>query len=332
MRSTALFLLLAMCGIATASEDSPSPADAALDRGVAFLVRDAQKWKADHSCVSCHHGALTVWAMAEVRRSGRAVDEPALGDFITWSLEAGEGKTSVPRPEGRPKAFNSKALVFALGLGAVGISEEPAKAGVTKLIETVKSDQAEDGSWVAWPETRPPIFGPSDDSVTALGTLAMITAAESGDESAKAHRDKGIEWLTKTPTDDDPQSVAMRVVVLLRAGRSAEEIAPLVERIKSRQKEDGGWSQTADMASDAWATGQALYALSIAGLKSDDPAIARGREFLVRTQKEDGSWEMTSRPIKYLDPNKPDGKGAGNSIPIVGAGSAWGVIGLARSR
>jgi hypothetical protein len=299
---------------------------------VAFLVRDAQKWKADHNCVSCHHGALTVWAMAEVRRSGRAVDEPALDDFITWSLEAGEGKTSVPRPEGRPKAFNSKALAFALGLGAVGNPDEAIKAGIAKLMETVKGDQAEDGSWVAWPETRPPIFGPSDDSVTAMGTLAMITAAEGGDESAKVYRDKGVAWLTRTPTDDDPQSVAMRIVVFQRSGRSTEEIAPLVESIKRRQKEDGGWSQSADMGSDAWATGQALLALSIAGLKSEDPVIARGREFLVRTQKEDGSWEMASRPIKYLDPNKPDGKPSGNLVPITGAGSAWGVLGLARSR
>jgi hypothetical protein len=45
-----------------------------------------------------------------------------------------------------------------------------------------------------------------------------------------------------------------------RLGRPAEEWEPLIQRIKDRQNSDGGWSQTKDMASDAWASGQALYA------------------------------------------------------------------------
>ncbi len=79
------------------------------------------------------------------------------------------------------------------------------------------------------------------------------------------------------------------------------------------------------MPSDAWATGQALYALAHAGLKSDQPAIRRGQEFLVKTQRDDGSWPMTSRPTK------PGGEGSTSLIPITGAGAAWAVIGLAKS-
>jgi hypothetical protein len=80
------------------------------------------------------------------------------------------------------------------------------------------------------------------------------------------------------------------------------------------------------MESDAWATGQALYALAHAGLKSDEPALKRAQVFLVKTQRADGSWPMTSRPIK------PDGEGSKSLIPITGAGSAWAVLGLVRSR
>src|SRR6185295_19881070 len=86
-----------------------------------------------------------------------------------------------------------------------------------------------------------------------------------------------------------------------------------------------GWSQAKAMKSDAWATGQALYALSHAGIKPDDPAITRGQAFLTKTQRDDGSWPMTSRPMK------PGGEGAKSLIPITGAGSAWAVLGLARS-
>lgn len=88
-------------------------------------------------------------------------------------------------------------------------------------LKTVKQDQTEDGSWSSWPETRPPIFGNSDECMTALATLAVLPAAAAGDDSAKAVRDQGVEWLAKTKTDDDPQSIAM-------CG-AAEERAPVVE-------------------------------------------------------------------------------------------------------
>jgi Squalene-hopene cyclase C-terminal domain len=80
------------------------------------------------------------------------------------------------------------------------------------------------------------------------------------------------------------------------------------------------------MTSDAWATGQALYALAHAGIKANEPVIARAQAFLVKTQRDDGSWPMTSRPTI------PGGKGSTSLIPITGAGSAWAVLGLVRSR
>jgi hypothetical protein len=59
--------------------------------------------------------------------------------------------------------------------------------------------------------------------------------------------------------------------------------------------------------------------------KPDDAAVARGQAFLIKTQREDGSWPMTSRPTA------PGGKGSTSLIPITGAGSAWAVLGLVRS-
>ena len=190
----------------------------------------------------------------------------------------------------------------------------------------MKSDQTGNGSWSAWPQTRPPIFGESDESMTTLATLAVLPAAARGDDSAKAVRDKGLEWLARTRTDDDLQPIALRLVLWRRLGRPAEEWEPLVRGIKQRQNADGGWSQTKGMASDAWATGQALYALAHAGIEPDEPVIARAHAFLTRTQRDDGSWPMTSRPVK------PGGGGSKSLIPITGAGSAWTVLGLVRSR
>jgi hypothetical protein len=282
-------------------------------------------WKNENHCVSCHHAGLVIWSMREAKERGHTVDEPVLAEMTQWVAESGDGKTGVPRPASVPRALNEKAVLFAVALGANPQLDAASQEGLKLLLQTVKSDQIENGSWASWPETRQPMFGNSDERTTALATLALLPAA-SGDDSAKAARDKGIQWLTETKSDDDPQSVALRLVLWQRLGRPAAELEPLVQRIRERQNADGGWSQAPDMASDAWATGQALYALAHAGIKLGDPAIERAHAFLIKTQRDDGSWPMTSRPIK------PGGEGSKSLIPIVGAGSAWAVMGLARSR
>src|SRR5262245_58345739 len=255
----------------------PTDVDTTIKRGLGFLVKDAQAWKDKHNCVSCHHAALVVWSMREAKQRGHVVDEPVLAELTKWVAESGDGTTGVPRPAGVPKALNAKAVWFALALGADPKPDASSQQGLKLLLQTVASDQTENGSWASWPETRPPIFGNSDESMTALATLAVLPAAATGDSSAGAVRDKGVQWLTQSRTDDDPQSIAMRLVLWTRLGRPAEEWQPLVRRIRERQNADGGWSQAKDLASDAWATGQALYALAHARLKSDEPVIARPR-------------------------------------------------------
>jgi hypothetical protein len=327
MRFVLAVVIATLASAVSADEKPPEPAqlNAVIDKGLGFLVKDALAWKEKHTCASCHHGALTVWAMREAKLRGQAVDEPKLAEFTKWVAQAGNGKTGVPRPAGLPKALNVKAVLFSLALSADPEPDADAKAGLKLMWGTVKEDQTENGSWSAWPETRPPFFGGSHDSMTTLATLALVPAA-AGDEEAKAALGKGVKWLAETKTDDDPQSVAMRLLLWAKLGRPREEIDPQISRIKERQNADGGWSQAKEMASDAWATGQALYALSYAGLKPDDPVIQRAQSFLIKTQREDGSWPMTSRPTKPGDTGSP------GLIPITGGGSAWGVLGLVKSR
>jgi len=310
----------------------PPDADRATERGLAFLAADAAKWNREHGCASCHHAGLVVWALHEAKQRGRSIDEPLLAELSKAIAEDGDGKTGIARPKDIPKAINSKALYFALALAADPSPDEPTRKGLNRYLQTVREDQNDNGSWSAWPKSRPPIFGPSDDTVTSLATLALLSAPSADKPALKddakavqSARDAGARWLAETKSDDDPQSVALRLVVWSRLQRPTEKTAPLVERIKARQNDDGGWSQSDDMSSDAWATGQALYALAHARLGADDPAIARGRAFLVGTQRNDGSWPMTSRPTKTSK------TGARTLIPITGGGSAWAVLGLVRS-
>ena len=76
---------------------------------------------------------------------------------------------------------------------------------------------------------------------------------------------------------------------------------------------------------DAFATGQTLYVLSLAGHTAERSEIKRAVDFLVATQKPDGSWPMTSR-------STPDGKPGSAKLltPIRCAATAWATLGLAR--
>ncbi len=266
-----------------------------------------------------------IWALGEARARGRAVDEPALAELTTWVAESGDGKTGIPRPAGLPRALNEKAVSLALGLVAQHEPDSVSRNGIKLLLQTVKGDQVEDGRWVSWPETRPPIFGNSDERATLVATLAL-SGASNEDREAAAARDRAVAWLAATKSDGDPQSMALRMVLWQRLGRGSDEVAELAGQIVARQRTDGGWSQTDTMASDAWATGQALYALAHAGFAADQPAVRSGQAFLVGNQRADGSWPMTSRPTK------PGDEGAKSLIPIIGAGSSWAILGLARGR
>src|SRR5262249_19404403 len=88
---------------------------------------------------------------------------------------------------------------------------------------------------------------------------------------------------------------------------------------------DSGWGQTKEAKSDAYATGQALYALAEAGVKPDDQAVRKAQSFLAKTQRDDGGWAMVSRAIMR------DGKPPKDLGPITHAGSAWAVMGLVRT-
>ena len=166
----ATMLTCAISATASAQEVPPERAnlEATIQRGLGFLVKDALAWKAEHDCVSCHHAGLVIWSLHEAKQLGQKVDEPVLAELTKWVAESGNGKTSLPRPKDRPKAFNAKAVWLGLGLGAEPNPDAVSRKGLQLLADTVKSDQTENGSWMCWPGTRPPMFGSSDDSTTAF--------------------------------------------------------------------------------------------------------------------------------------------------------------------
>jgi hypothetical protein len=95
------------------------------------------------------------------------------------------------------------------------------------------------------------------------------------------------------------------------------------------QRPDGGWSQLPGTDSDAYATGQALYALHVAGkMPATDPVYHKGVAYLLRTQATDGTWHVRSRAI-WLQPYFESGFPYGRDQFISTAGTAWASMALA---
>ncbi len=96
----------------------------------------------------------------------------------------------------------------------------------------------------------------------------------------------------------------------------------------AQQRADGGWAQLPGTKSDAYATGQAVYALRIgAGMPNSHPAIERGRRFLLQTQLENGTWYVRRRAFPF-QPTMDSGFPHGRDSWISAAATSWAVLAL----
>src|SRR5882757_1251005 len=114
MRLIIVIVVAALAGITLAEDARPEPekVNAAIDKGLGFLVKDALAWKEKHNCVSCHHAGLVVWSMREAKLRGHAVNEPVLAELTKWVAESGDGKFGLARPASAPNALSPKAVWF----------------------------------------------------------------------------------------------------------------------------------------------------------------------------------------------------------------------------
>jgi hypothetical protein len=311
-------------------EATPQQARQAAERGLAFLQKDAEKWRKEHKCSSCHHGTMTVWAFNEANSQGYAVEAGAVADVTQWTLER-LANLDKPRDK-RPgwNMVNTPAIYLAVMALAVPRQEALSAGDRKRIAGHLLRHQERDGSW-AWSlapaQNRPPPHFESDEVVTLLAYLAQesqVPANPKDNSAARQGREKAAAWLARTRPSATTQALALWLFHDARAGRPPREIESRVARLLSRQNRDGGWGQDRGLASDAYATGQALYFLSLAGVKKDRKEVKRGVSFLVATQKEDGRWPMTPRAHKGAKP-------ANNTVPITYFGSAWATLGLMRS-
>ncbi len=319
-------------GIAGRSSAGPVLAMArkSAEHGLVFLGGDAAKWHVERKCASCHQGVMTVWAMCEAKSQGYEIYGEPLAETAKWTKVqlSGIDKPKDPRPA--LNAVSTPALYLAVMARAVPKQEALTANDLRQIIVHLEQRQEDDGSWTwskAPAQNRPPPVLESDEVVTLLVSMALrshVTADTREESIARDSRDKAATWLSRTSARDSTQAAAFRLLLKSWDGTTMKDLKPEIDRFLSRQNKDGGWGQTKDLPSDAYATGQALYVLSFAGVKNTQASVQRGAAFLIANQKDDGSWPMTSRAQPGATPFK-------NPAPITYFGSAWATLGLMRT-
>jgi hypothetical protein len=194
-------------------------------------------------------------------------------------------------------------------------------------VNTVRRQQP-DGSLYCGPPgfPLPPVFESSEE-VTLLAYVAMAHVEGPAPETAafvRAGRAKALAWLRRSPTEDSSQSASLRLLIAALDPQSGFVVATEIESLLKRRNRDGGWSQIPSMASDAYATGQALYALNVAGVKLNRPDIVKSVGFLLNSQQPDGSWLRIPRGSAYRTPSI-------SPSPIVHCATAWAALALMRA-
>jgi hypothetical protein len=315
---------------------TPEQIHRAVDRAIGYLQTESGDWLKTRKCAACHHVPMPLWALGEAQRQGYTIDKKFLAETTAALLGSRDALLASrvfpnpadppdPRPQGR--GLNMGLPFLAVAARSLPSLEEGQKQSLKLIAEEIVKKQQPDGSWEFFKTLRrPPI---NESQTTDAVWIIMALQGEAGPdapESQRAALSRAVVWLEAVKPSSLHQVKTMKVLLAVRCGKPRKTIQSTIDELLALQSADGGWSQTVPgWKSDAFATGQTLYVLALAGYTAERPPIQRGIDFLVATQKPDGSWPMLSRAT-------PDGSPGSAKLltPITCAASSWATLGLVR--
>lgn len=294
-----------------------------VERAVASLQKSGPQFVKVSGCVSCHHQSVPQIAYAAARERGFQIDEAISAQQVKAVMSLVK-PIREPLEKGLIELPNPPVSIgyLLLGVAAEGYAPDAYTAAAVKAIERT---QLPDGSFNVL-AARPP-FESSLFSGTALAIRAMqLYGSGTEDKIARAR-----QWLeTAKPLTQEDR--AMRLLGLAWAKADAKYVDQAAAELVAAQRPDGGWSQLATLESDAYATGQAMYALNQAARSNRyQQSIDRASAYLLRTQLADGTWLVRTRanPVQVL---KESGFPHGRDQWISAAGTAWAATALAQTQ
>jgi hypothetical protein len=289
-----------------------------------MFVRHASK----QDCASCHQQYLPMAAVGHARNRAVHFDPEAARNQIDELAKLTHPFVqhefvieTVLQPD--PAHFFGYHL---FGFVAEGVRPSAMTDAMVHHLVTV---QESDGRWRN-NVPRPPMAS-SDVSATALAIHAIKHYGWPGRKEEFADSvERGRRWLRKVNAETNEESV-FQLLGLHWAGESPEKLADLAQSLRQRQKEDGGWAQLPKLESDAYATGEVLYALSQSAKESvTDPSWQRGLRFLLERQENDGTWHAARRAFPF-QPTMDSGFPHHRDSWISAAATSWAVMALAQA-
>jgi len=289
--------LLVKGGAKEVKEEWPKPAggaatvQAALKKILPMIETSGEPVFKSRRCVSCHNNSLPAMTIALARSKGFPVNEEQAKKELGFAVA-----TDMPYLEsmrlGSTIGGGSDTLGYTLmGMAAAGY---PADALTDAHIHYFSIDQLGDGSWRTTSYRPPEEYGPFSTTAVVLRAIKLYPIPgrreEFQERIARAKR-----WLLAAKASSQEER-SMQLNALADAGANASECAPFVKALKAAQNPDGSWSVITGIRGEAYATGEALYALHVSGkVSASDATYQRGVEWLLRNQLEDGSWFMATR-------------------------------------
>jgi ankyrin repeat protein len=275
---------------------APADLSTSVQRGMTLLEKSGIGAAANGGCASCHSHNITDMVANVARSKGLRVDEKAAAD--RRQLTKAPYFSPLNLLERLDGPGSPDVALYALrALAAEGYEADRITDGV---IANLVAHQSSDGRWVSphGAVARPPIED-GDIFRTALGISAMKNFGPAGRSDMPGRIAKAREWLAaaEVKTTEDRN---MQLIGLDSAGVDKSALQRIAKAIVAAQRPDGGWAQRAEFQSDAYATGQSLFALASTGMLSPDaPAYQKGVKFLLSHQHGDGSWYVRSRSPKF---------------------------------
>jgi len=320
---------------------SGSPLEA-LQRAVLPLTRTAEesvstflRHATHQDCVSCHQQQLPLPALSLAHSRHASTDREATRhqvllarrSFFTGHIQHG-GDSHAMLEVNLQTTFHPEPGItdgyYALGFR---LENEPASVVTDSMVHQLATIQFEDGHW-SRNLPRPPMQA-SDITATAQAIYTLRTYPIPSRQKELATRvQRGRDWLAKADVETNEERVH-QLMGLAWAGDPPETLKPLAEALVRQQRDDGGWAQLAGLGSDAYATGQSIYALlEAARLPAGEPAVRRGINFLIASQRPDGTWHVRTRSHPFQPP-MDSGFPHGRDGWISAAGTSWAAMALA---
>jgi N-acyl-D-amino-acid deacylase len=304
-------------------EPTPTHLRQAIDRAIPLLQKSLEEYARRRDCFSCHHQAVPVIALRLAKSNGFAItDETLRAPAEHAENDLHSAIESYRKGDGQGGGVTRAGYALWM-LEASGWDADQTTTAVTQYL--LKRD-ANEGPWRG-SSNRPP----SEASMFTSTFVAIRALRAYGAADRKAEIDariaKAKHWLLQARPKDTEDRV-FRLLALKAANGPDASIQRAARELLQTQSPDGGWAQLDGQEPDAYATGSAIFALRTgAGIATDAPEIRSGLAFLLRTQRDDGSWYVPTRS-KAFQPYFESGFPYGKDQFISMAASSWAVAAL----